>query len=51
VEIAACHEVVITGDDLRGPGKGMDALPVPISTPGYDCAPYRRRDDVPTSLG
>src|SRR5215211_488966 len=35
-----CQEVVITGDDLRGPGKGLAALPVPISTPGYDAAPY-----------
>ena len=37
---AACQEVVVTGDDLRGEGKGLDALPVPISTPGYDSAPY-----------
>src|SRR6267378_6936986 len=35
-----CQEVVITGDDLRGPGKGLAALPVPISTPGFDSAPY-----------
>jgi 4-hydroxy-3-polyprenylbenzoate decarboxylase len=35
-----CQQVVITGDDLRGPGKGLAALPVPISTPGYDAAPY-----------
>jgi UbiD family decarboxylase len=35
-----CHEVVITGDDLRGPGKGLAALPVPVSTPGFDAAPY-----------
>jgi len=40
VEDAPCHEVVLTGDDLRGEGKGLDALPVPISTPGYDSAPY-----------
>lgn len=37
---APCQEVVITGDDLRGEGKGLDALPVPISSPGYDSAPY-----------
>src|SRR5579862_5339684 len=30
-----CQEVVITGDDLRGPDKGLAALPVPISTPGF----------------
>src|SRR4051812_49264092 len=35
-----CQEVVITGDDLRGDGKGLAALPVPISTPGFDAAPY-----------
>ena len=35
-----CQEVVITGDELRGPGRGLRALPVPISTPGFDAAPY-----------
>src|SRR5262245_36586585 len=35
-----CQEVVIKGDALRGAGKGLAALPVPISTPGYDAAPY-----------
>ncbi len=37
---APCQEVVLTGDALRGDGKGLDALPVPISTPGFDSAPY-----------
>ena len=37
---APCHEVVITGADLEGEAKGLDALPSPISTPGYDSAPY-----------
>ena len=40
VDDAPCHEVVITGDDLDGEGNGLDALPIPISTPGFDCAPY-----------
>jgi 4-hydroxy-3-polyprenylbenzoate decarboxylase len=40
VTSAPCQEVVIKGDELRGPGKGLAALPVPISTPGYDAAPY-----------
>jgi 4-hydroxy-3-polyprenylbenzoate decarboxylase len=40
VESPPCQEVVITGDDLRGPGKGLAALPVPVSTPGFDAAPY-----------
>jgi len=37
---APCQQVVITGEDLIGEGKGLDALPVPISTPGFDSAPY-----------
>ena len=37
---AACQEVVITGDELDQPGKGLDGIPVPISTPGWDNAPY-----------
>jgi len=37
---APCHDVVITGNDLIGDGNGLDALPIPISTPGYDAAPY-----------
>src|SRR5712675_1385578 len=40
VSSPSCQEVVITGDDLRGPGKGLAALPVPVSTPGFDAAPY-----------
>jgi 4-hydroxy-3-polyprenylbenzoate decarboxylase len=40
VQNPACQEVVITGDDLRVPGGGLAALPVPISTPGFDAAPY-----------
>ncbi|MPY68925.1 MAG: UbiD family decarboxylase [Alphaproteobacteria bacterium] len=35
-----CQEVVLTGADLEGEGKGLDALPIPISTPGFDSAPY-----------
>jgi 4-hydroxy-3-polyprenylbenzoate decarboxylase len=40
VTAAPCQEVVITGDALRDPNGGLKALPVPISTPGYDAAPY-----------
>ena len=40
VDKPACQEVVITGDDLRKPGGGLAALPVPVSTPGFDSAPY-----------
>jgi 4-hydroxy-3-polyprenylbenzoate decarboxylase len=37
---APCHEVVIEGADLDKDGNGLDAIPVPISTPGWDNAPY-----------
>src|SRR6186713_2406147 len=35
-----CQAVIIKGDDLRGTGRGLARLPVPISTPGFDAAPY-----------
>jgi UbiD family decarboxylase len=35
---AACQEVRITGDELKK--NGLSRLPVPISTPGFDNAPY-----------
>src|SRR5262249_41581891 len=37
---APCHEIVITGKALDKPGNGLDGLPLPISTPGWDIAPY-----------
>lgn len=37
---AACQEVVIQGDALQRPDGGVAALPVPVSTPGFDAAPY-----------
>jgi 4-hydroxy-3-polyprenylbenzoate decarboxylase len=40
VEHAPCHEIVLSGQDLEGPGRGLEALPIPISTPGFDAAPY-----------
>jgi UbiD family decarboxylase len=40
VENAVCQEVIVMGDDLNKPGQALDGLPVPISTPGYDNAPY-----------
>jgi 4-hydroxy-3-polyprenylbenzoate decarboxylase len=35
---APCQQVVITGDALRT--EGLKRLPVPVSTPGFDAAPY-----------
>jgi 4-hydroxy-3-polyprenylbenzoate decarboxylase len=35
---APCQEIVITGDALRT--EGLKCLPVPVSTPGFDAAPY-----------
>ncbi len=40
VTVAPCHEIVITGDELNKEGMGLDGIPVPISTPGWDNAPY-----------
>ncbi len=40
VAIAPCQDVVIMGAELDKPGRGLDGLPVPISTPGWDNAPY-----------
>lgn len=38
VERAPVHEVVIQGEELKK--EGLSRLPVPISTPGFDNAPY-----------
>ena len=40
VEHPPCQEIVITGETLDRPGHGLDGLPLPISTPGWDIAPY-----------
>src|SRR5947209_14526805 len=40
VSAPACQQLVITGEDLRRPGGGLARLPVPVSTPGFDAAPY-----------
>jgi UbiD family decarboxylase len=37
---APVQAVVLEGDALRGPTGGLAGLPVPISTPGFDNAPY-----------
>ena len=39
VDSAPCQDLVFSGADLLN-GDGLDAIPVPISTPGWDNAPY-----------
>ncbi len=48
VTTAACQEVVIEGDALLGEGCGLDSLPIPISTPGFDSAPTLTATNVIT---
>ena len=40
VEDAPCHDLVFTGEALNVEGNALDGIPVPISTPGWDNAPY-----------
>jgi 4-hydroxy-3-polyprenylbenzoate decarboxylase len=40
VESPACQEVIVNGIGLLGSGNGLARLPVPVSTPGFDSAPY-----------
>ncbi len=39
VDSGPVQELVLTGDELRAAG-GLMTLPIPISTPGFDNAPY-----------
>ncbi|MCL2669527.1 MAG: UbiD family decarboxylase [Syntrophaceae bacterium] len=48
VQEAACQEVVIDGDALKGEGNGLDSLPIPVSTPGFDSAPTLTATNVIT---
>ncbi|HMF21940.1 MAG TPA: UbiD family decarboxylase [Pseudolabrys sp.] len=48
VNEAVCHEVVIEGEGLKGEGNGLDRLPIPISTPGFDSAPTLTATNVIT---
>jgi 4-hydroxy-3-polyprenylbenzoate decarboxylase len=40
VSSAACQQVVVQGAALKEAGGGLARLPVPVSTPGFDAAPY-----------
>jgi 4-hydroxy-3-polyprenylbenzoate decarboxylase len=48
VKNAPCHEIVHQGKDLQGEGRGLDRLPIPISTPGFDSAPTLTATNVIT---
>src|SRR5471032_2869750 len=48
VNAAVCHEVVIEGKALQGEGHGLDMLPIPVSTPGFDSAPTLTATNVIT---
>ena len=48
VNEAVCHEVVIEGNSLQGEGHGLDRLPIPVSTPGFDSAPTLTATNVIT---
>ncbi|HEY4073057.1 MAG TPA: UbiD family decarboxylase [Herbaspirillum sp.] len=45
---AECHEVIHEGDALQGEGNGLDMLPIPVSTPGFDSAPTLSATNVVT---
>ena len=40
VAAAPCHDLVFEGAALEADGNGLDGIPVPVSTPGWDNAPY-----------
>ena len=48
VDNAPCHEVIEDGAALSQPGHGLDALPIPVSTPGFDAAPTLSAGNVIT---
>ncbi len=45
---APCHEIVETGDVISEEGHGVDILPIPVSTPGFDSAPTLSATNVIT---
>ena len=45
---AECHEVIHEGAALQGQGHGLDMLPIPVSTPGFDSAPTLTATNVIT---
>ncbi len=49
VEDAPCHEIVEEGEILSEEGHGIDVLPIPVSTPGFDSAPTLSATNVITA--
>ncbi len=45
---APCHDVVHEGAALSKEGNGLDRLPIPVSTPGFDSAPTLTATNVIT---
>jgi 4-hydroxy-3-polyprenylbenzoate decarboxylase len=43
-----CQQVVHEGAALQGEGQGLDMLPIPVSTPGFDSAPTLTATNVIT---
>jgi UbiD family decarboxylase len=48
VSEAECQEVIHEGEALQGEGNGLDMLPIPVSTPGFDSAPTLSATNVVT---
>src|SRR5215212_5804465 len=48
VDNPVCHEVINEGQALKGEGNGLDRLPIPVSTPGFDSAPTLSATNVIT---
>lgn len=48
LEEAPCHEIVEQGDVIAQEGHGIDILPIPVSTPGFDNAPTLSATNVIT---
>jgi UbiD family decarboxylase len=45
---AECQQVIHEGAALQGEGNGLDMLPIPVSTPGFDAAPTLSATNVVT---
>lgn len=48
VNDAPCHDVIHEGEAVKGEGNGLDRLPIPVSTPGFDSTPTLSATNVIT---